>query len=418
MDPSVLKRVVRDVGTPVYIYDEGLLRRNLQIFSSAFASNYPKTKVLYAYKANSSLAILSIFCKGGAGADVVSAGELETAAKIGLSGGDMMFSSNAKTAAEISLAIELGAVINVDSAGELSVVQKAAKALKRRARISFRINPGVDPRTHAKIATGLKDSKFGLHIEGGNAFSAYRTASGMKEVEIVGVHTHIGSQIKETGPFVDAAEKIMEFVSRLKNELSIELRFVDLGGGLGVPYQEEKFATPEELAGAIIPVVRKWNEKIGYEPELWLEPGRYLVADAGVLACSVQSVKQTPYHTFVNVDAGFNTLIRPAMYGAYHRITVLGPGNARPMKKYDVAGNVCESGDIFARDLELPEVTAGDVLLIHDAGAYGFAMASRYNSRPLPAEVLVRRDGSFDIIRQRETAEDLYRGQKVPKDLQ
>jgi diaminopimelate decarboxylase len=399
MDSSILERIVKDVGTPVYVYDESRLRRNFQVFYSAFRERYPKTKVLYAYKANTSLAVCSIFRKEGAGADVVSGGELEIAGKIGLSGDDIMFTSNAKTREELSL------------------LQKTAAETGKKARISFRINPGIDPKTHPKLATGLKVSKFGLHMEEGIAFGAYRAAKGMREIEIVGIHTHIGSQIKEVSPYVDAAEKMMEFSYRLKKELSIQLRFVDLGGGLGVPYHEEQTAKPGDLAEAVVPVIKKWNQKLCYEPELWLEPGRYLVADAGILAATVQSMKQTPCRRFVNLDAGFNTLVRPAMYDAYHRIVVLGREEDGPVETYDVAGNVCESGDIFARGRALPEVREGDVLLILDAGAYGYSMASRYNGRMLPPEVLVRCDGSYEIIREKESMEDLYRHQRIPKDL-
>ena len=417
MDSSILERIVKDVGTPVYVYDESRLRRNFQVFYSAFRERYPKTKVLYAYKANTSLAVCSIFRKEGAGADVVSGGELEIAGKIGLSGDDIMFTSNAKTREELSLALDRGVVINVDSLSELSLLQKTAAETGKKARISFRINPGIDPRTHPKIATGLAVSKFGLHMEEGIAFGAYRAAKGMKEIEIVGIHTHIGSQIKEVSPYVDAAEKMMEFSYRLKKELSIQLRFVDLGGGLGVPYHEEQTAKPGDLAEAVVPVIKKWNQKLCYEPELWLEPGRYLVADAGILAATVQSMKQTPCRRFVNLDAGFNTLVRPAMYDAYHRIVVLGREEDALAERYDVAGNVCESGDIFARDRALPTVREGDVLLILDAGAYGYSMASRYNSRMLPPEVLVRCDGSYETIREKESMEDLYRHQRIPKDL-
>jgi diaminopimelate decarboxylase len=307
--------------------------------------------------------------------------------------------------------------VNVDSVPELLIVEEIASEKRKKVRISFRINPNVDPRTHPKIATGLKGSKFGLHIEDGIAFEAYRKAKDMEHLDIVGLHTHIGSQIKESLPFVDPAEKVMEFAHTLKEKLGIRLEFIDLGGGLGIPYQGEKTITPEDLAAAVVPIIGKWNKKLGYEPRLWLEPGRYIVADAGILLARVQTIKVTPYRKFINLDAGFNTLIRPAMYDAYHRITVVGKETAKATEKYDVAGSVCESGDLFAKERELPKAEAGDLMAIHDAGAYGYAMASRYNSRPMPPEVLIRRDGSYEIVRERESIEDLFRGQKIPKDL-
>lgn len=224
---------------------------------------------------------------------------------------------------------------------------------------------------------------------------------------------HIGSQITETDPFVEATEKLMEFIIRLKNELGIELKFVDVGGGLGIPYSGEETTTPQELANALIPVIKKGVKDLGYEPWLWLEPGRYLVGNSGILLCRVCSVKETPYKKFINVDAGFNTLLRPTMYNAHHRIRVLGKED--PADRYDVAGNICESGDIFARDRKLPKVKAGDILAILDTGAYGFSMSSRYNSRPLPAEILIRSDGSVELIREKETYEDLFTHQKKPK---
>jgi len=417
MDFSDLIKIAKKNGTPTYVYYEDRIRENYREFYSAFNKRYKRVKVLYAYKANSNLAICHILRKEGSGADVVSKGELKTALNVGVPSEDIIFTNNCKTEEELQSALEAGILINIDSLDELQLLGRISNKKKKKAKISFRINPGVDPKTHSKVATGLRESKFGIHIENGLAFNAYRLAGEMQSMEILGIHMHIGSQITEVSPFVDGVEKLMEFVLRLKNELGIELKFVDIGGGLGIPYQEERIATPEDLANAIIPVIKKWNKRLSYEPELWLEPGRYLVGNSGILLCRVQSVKETPYKKFVNVDAGFNILLRPAMYNAYHRIRVLGKENENSTERYDIAGNICESGDILARDRELPKIIAGDILAILDTGAYGFSMSSRYNSRPLPAEVLIRSDGSVELIREREGFEDLFLHQRVPEDL-
>ncbi|MEA3255785.1 MAG: diaminopimelate decarboxylase [Candidatus Altiarchaeota archaeon] len=412
MDSNLIS-ITEKNGTPTYIYYEDRIIRNYQGFYQAFKERYGKVKVLYAYKANSNLAISRILKREGAGADVISGGELKTALKAGVSSENIIYSSNAKTREELQLALNAGITINIDSLDELQLLRDILKIKGGKARISFRINPGVDPKTHPKIATGLKESKFGIHIENDLAFNAYKKAGEIQDIEICGVHMHIGSQITETGPFVDATEKLMGFVHRLKNELGIELKFVDVGGGLGIPYRGEETTTPKDLANALIPVINKGVKDLGYEPELWLEPGRYLVGNSGILLCKVWSVKKTPYKKFINVDAGFNTLLRPAMYNAYHRVRVLGKEDV--VDRYDVVGNVCESGDILARDRELPEVKAGDIIAILDTGAYGFSMSSRYNSRPLPAEILIRSDGSMELIRERENLEDLFTHQKQEK---
>ena len=415
MDSSLLKRIAEELGTPVYVYGEDILIQNYREFYSAFRKRYPQVKVLYAYKANTSLALCAILKKEGAGADVVSGGELLTAQKIGLNGRDIIYTNNSKTGEEIAWALD--AVINADSVPDLLKIQKIAKEKKKTAKISFRINPGVNPGTHAKIATGLKESKFGVHIEGDAAYNAYKTASGLDNIKIVGVQTHIGSQITEAAPFKDAAEKIMEFALRLKKDLGLKLEFVDLGGGLGIPYQNERVIKPDDLADAIVPVIEKWNKHLSYTPALWLEPGRYITANTGILLTTVQTVKETPYKKYINIDAGFNTLIRPAMYDAYHRVEIIGKEKEDKTEKYDVAGNICESGDILAKDRMLPKAESGDILALMDAGAYGYSMASRYNTRLMPPEVLIRPDGKYEVIRERESLVDHYKYQRIPKDL-
>lgn len=417
MDSSLLKKITEELGTPVYAYQEELLIQNYRNFYSAFRKRYQKTKVLYAYKANTNLALCAILKREGAGADVVSGGELLTAQKIGLNGRDIIYTNNSKTREEIAWALDADAVINADSAPDLLKIQKIAKEKKKTAKISFRINPGINPRTHAKIATGLKESKFGIHIEGDNAYKAYKTASILDNIKIIGVQTHIGSQITEAGPYTDAAEKVMEFTLRLKKDLGLKLEFVDLGGGLGIPYHGEQIIKPDDLAEAIIPVMEKWNKHLTYTPALWLEPGRYIIANTSILLTTVQTIKETPYKKYINIDAGFNTLIRPAMYDAYHRVEIIGKEKEDKTEKYDVAGNICESGDLLAKDRMLPKAEPGDILALMDSGAYGYSMASRYNTRLMPPEVLIRPNGKYEVIREREKLEDHYRYQKIPKDL-
>ncbi|MFH1125757.1 MAG: diaminopimelate decarboxylase, partial [Candidatus Altiarchaeota archaeon] len=243
----------------------------------------------------------------------------------------------------------------------------------------------------------------------------YRKAKKMKNIKIAGIQMHIGSQIQNPGDFTEAAEKLIAFTVELKEKLGIVLDFIDFGGGLGISYQGEKTLQPEELAKALEPVVKNGLKKLGYQPMLFFEPGRYLVAEAGILLTRVNSVKKTPYKNFVNVDCGFNTLARPAMYDAYHRVSVVGKKGSQ--ETYDIAGNVCESGDILARERRLPKVKKGDLIAILDAGAYGMSMASTYNSQPLPAEVLVR-GRKTGLIRERWEQDDLYWKQKIPEDLQ
>ncbi len=404
-----LKEIAERFATPVYVYDEGQIRQRFRHFKSAF-DKHGGAKVCYAYKANSNLAICEILRQEGAGADVLSEGELKTALEVGVKPEDMILTSTGKTDDEIRLAVENNVVINVDSPYELDVINELAGGLKRRAKISVRINPSVDPKTHPKIATGIKASKFGIHVEGGLALRAYKKAKSLENLEIVGLHVHIGSQILETSPFVEAAKKAVEFAKELQKE-GIKLRFIDMGGGMGIPYKGEACIGPEEYADAICPEIKK----LGYGVELWLEPGRYIVGPAGVLVTRVLGVKETPYKNFINVDCGFTTLVRPAMYDAYHEVEVM--DKQYPKKTYDVAGNLCESGDILARDRKLPAAERGDLLAIKDAGAYGFAMASNYNSRLRPPEILVRENGKVEVIRERETMEDLYGGQKVPEGL-
>ena len=408
-------------GTPLYVYDGDRIAASYRRIDAAFRAVYSRTRIHYALKANSNPAIVTLLRKEGAGAEIVSEGELELALRTGFRGEEILFTSNSKSPSEISRALAAGAILNVDSEDELEQVARRARELGKPARISFRLNPAVDPHTHAKIATGVVDSKFGLHFSDGTAFRAVARALELAPaVTLVGLHSHIGSQITEPEPFRLASEEMVEFVVRIFREKGLRLEFVDLGGGLGIPYRDGQVTmSAEEWARAQAEPLLAAKGALGGElPELWIEPGRALVADAGILLARVSSVKTTPIKTFVNVDAGFNTLMRPAMYDAYHRVRAVGRSGTGVIgdQRVEIAGNVCETGDILASARELPTLAAGDLVAILDAGAYGFSMASEYNSRPLPAELLVR-GTKVETIRARGSLEDLWRGVAVPADL-
>ncbi len=409
-DPAVaraLQGLAKAHGTPLYVYDQAHIRGQVKALKAAFAPRFPRLRLFYALKANTNPAIVGLLRTEGLGAEVVSLGEIEGALRSGHTGPGIMFTSSSKSPAELRRAIALGAVLNVDSMDELGQVQAEATRQKKEARISFRVNPGVDPHTIHQINTGIAESKFGLHLQDGIAFRAFEKAKAMPGIRIEGVHCHIGSQITETEGYALTARKMMGFVKELKDRLGLRLAFVDLGGGLGIPYRDgQEVMSPEDLAKVLEPIWKEGVAAAGYEPTLWLEPGRFFVGGAGFLLVRVNTVKQTPVKTFVNVDAGFNTLMRPILYQAYHRVRVLGR-TADPVT-VDIAGDVCETGDILAEARTLPRASAGDLLAILDAGAYGFSMASEYNSRPMPAEVLVDGD-TARVIRRRGSFGDVFR---------
>lgn len=402
-----LQGLAKAHGTPLYVYDQAHIRGQVKALKAAFAPRFPRLRLLYALKANTNPAIVGLLRSEGLGAEVVSLGEIEGALRSGHAGPEIMFTSSSKSPAELRRAVALGAVLNVDSMDELGQVQAEALRQKKEARISFRVNPGVDPHTIHQINTGIAESKFGLHLQDGIAFRAYEKAKAMPGIRVEGVHCHIGSQITETEGYALTARKMMGFVKELKDRLGLRLAFVDLGGGLGIPYKDgQEVMSPEDLARTLEPIWKEGVAAAGYEPTLWLEPGRFFVGGAGFLLARVNTVKQTPVKTFVNVDAGFNTLMRPILYQAYHRVRVLGR-SADPVT-VDIAGDVCETGDILAEARTLPRASAGDLLAILDTGAYGFSMASEYNSRPMPAEVLVDGD-TARVIRRRGSFGDVFR---------
>lgn len=414
LDDDTLKKLAEENGTPLYVYDGDAIIENYVSFRDAFIKSYPDSRVLYAVKANSSLAILRLLARAGAGADVVSGGELFLALKAGIKASDIVYTSSSKTFKELEYALSCGVTVTHGNVEELEFYAGMAAENEKTARVSVRVNPDVSPKTHPKIATGLRNTKFGLHIEGGLAFKAYTAVVESENLSPVGLHCHIGSQITESAAFMEATVKLLDFAARLENELGIRLEFIDVGGGLGISYDGSEVLNPQGLAEAVVPVFEEGLNNLSYRPSLYLEPGRFIVGPAGTLLLGVNSVKKTPYKNFVNVDGGFNTLARPAMYGSFHRMRVLGKNGSE--ETFDVAGNVCESGDILGRDKSLAGVSRGDVIAVSDAGAYCFSMASEYNSYPLPAEVLVR-GGRADLIRRRRVYGDLLNNQLLPEDL-
>ncbi|ROQ92260.1 diaminopimelate decarboxylase [Desulfosoma caldarium] len=397
-----VEAIVKDVGTPVYIYSRATLTHHFQVFDGAFSSIPHLT--CYSVKANSNLAILALFGSLGGGVDIVSGGELFRARRAGIAPAKIVYSGVGKTREEIDDALSEDILMfNIESRQELEAISQRAQALGRTARIALRVNPDVDPKTHPYIATGMEKNKFGIRVD--EAIESYRYAMRLPHIKVVGIDCHIGSQLTDTQPFVDALKRLRILMERLY-ALGISVQYLDLGGGLGIPYADEEPPHPVEYAKAIL------KEMNGLSCTLIFEPGRVLVGNAGILVTRVLYTKTTPTKHFIIVDAGMNDLIRPSLYGAYHHIQPVVPYE-RDEETVDVVGPICESGDFLARQRTLPRVEPGELLAVMSAGAYGFSMSSNYNSRPRPAEVLV--DGStYHVIRHRETREDLVRLEKIP----
>lgn len=404
-------KLADEFGTPLYVMDENRIRHRYREIYDAFSRLYPKVEIKYSYKANTSLAILHILRQEGAGADVVSEGELYIALNVGIEPEKIFFTGNNKTDRELGMALEAGVIINIDSLHELERLKRICESEQKKAKISFRVNPDISPETHPHLATGLKESKFGIQMN--EAISAYKKAAKCKFFSIEGIHMHIGSQITSVSPYKEATYKLLDLVGKL-HQNSIELNFIDLGGGIGIKYKEDAPSiTPRELAENIVPIVKNKLDEYGLgDPTLILEPGRYIVGDAGILLTRVTTIKKG-IKKFIGVDSGFNILIRPVMYQAYHEVVVANKMTAEKEETVDIAGNLCESGDIIAKNRFLPKIEEGDIIAILDTGAYGIVMSSRYNSRPLPAEVLVC-DGKYELIRKREGLHDLLAKQIVP----
>lgn len=399
-------------GTPLYITDENKIRANFRNYKTAFKT--VDNDIYFAVKANGNLAILRILASEGAGADVFSGGELQLVKLAGIPLDKVLFNGNSKSEEELRTAVESQVKVSVDSLDELQTLSALADEMGKEAEIAIRVNPDVSPQVNPKIATGLRESKFGIPYS--EILSTYEEAAKLPNIAIKGIHCHIGSQILDVSVFREATEKMMNLVEGL-HERGIELEFVDLGGGLGISYQKEKerAPTPQDLAEAILPTFDAKMKSLGVTLKLILEPGRSIVGPASILVSKVNAVKKDSKH-FVAIDAGFNLLIRPVMYDAYHEVVVANKLNEPASELYTVVGPICESGDIIARDRMLPEVKRGDLVAILDAGAYGFSMSSQYNGRPRCAELLVC-NGAVDLIRSKEDVEDLIRNQVIPQRL-
>lgn len=394
-----------EYGTPLYVTSEDRLRDNFRRFAAAF----PGVSLFFAAKSNNNIVVQKILAKEGAGADAFSDGEIYLARLAGIPAEKILFTGNSKTDSELRYAVDAGTMVSVDSHDELLALSRIASAAGKEIKIAFRVNPDVDAKAHPKLATGLGKSKFGIPRE--QIVSIYREAKDLPGVKPVGIHCHIGSMILDTAPYAETTRKMMDLVEQISG--FIDLEWVDLGGGFGVPYDKSVKPTPPEAwANAILPIFRERCAKLGIHPELHLEPGRYIVADTTVLLMQVNTVKKSSSH-FVGTDAGFNTLIRPAMYDSYHEAVIANKADASPADTYTVVGPICESGDILATDRKLPAVRKGDLVALLDAGAYGFCMSSQYVGRPRCAEVLVH-NGQSELIRKRETYDDLLQNQIVP----
>jgi len=390
-----VKELAQRYGTPLYIYSTATLKRHFQAFDSAFDAVPHLT--CYSVKANSNLAVLRLLASLGAGMDIVSGGELYRALLAGVAPERIVYSGVGKKAQEIAQALNAGILMfNVESVQELTRINDVALGMGKKAQVSFRINPDVDPKTHPYISTGMKKNKFGLNIE--SALDAYALARDLPAIEPVGMDCHIGSQLTTIEPFLEALGKLLAFYEKLKG-MNLNIRYLDLGGGLGIPYNEEEPPHPKEFGAALTKALS------GIDLKVILEPGRVIVGNAGILVTEVLYTKQTPSKSFVIVDAAMNDLVRPSLYGSFHRIEEVTP-QGRGALDVDVVGPICESGDFLAKDRMLPEVQQGELLAVYSAGAYGFTMSSNYNTRTRAAELLV--DGTNVLVaRRRESYESL-----------
>ncbi len=399
-----VSRIAKELGTPCYIYSYSTLVRHFRVYDSAF-KNIPHV-IAFAMKANSNLAILRLMAKEGSGVDIVSGGELFRALKAGVPPAKIVFAGVGKNPEEIRDALKADILMfNVESSAELHAINDVAAALGRKARVALRINPDIDPKTHPYISTGLKKSKFGIAAD--RALDEFKLASSLGHIEVVGVHAHIGSQLTEVTPFVESLKKVIALIETLKKQ-GINVRYLNIGGGLGITYSDEKPPLPQELADAVFPLVKD----LGLT--LVMEPGRVIVGNAGILVTQALYLKEGETKRFVIVDAAMNDLIRPSLYGAYHEIRPLTEAATHRTKhQVDVVGPVCESGDFLAKDRALADVKPGELLAVMSAGAYGFVMSSNYNSRPRVPEALIK-DGEIHVIRERETYNDLVKGETIP----
>lgn len=403
-----LAKIAKEVGTPAYVYSYATLERHFKAFDGAF-EGLPHL-ICFAMKANSNIAILRAFVKMGGGVDIVSGGELFRALTAGAPPERIVYSGVGKTREEMKYALTCGGKgilqFNVESEAEMLVLDSVARGLGLRAPVSIRVNPDINPKTHPYISTGLKKSKFGVPVA--DALKLYDTARNLKGIRLQGVSCHIGSQITTLSPFRETLKKVTEIVKTLQGR-SIDIRHLDLGGGLGIPYKGETPPSPKQYGDAL----RAGLKDLGCR--VFFEPGRVLVGNAGVLLTTVLYQKGRTGKKFAVVDGAMNDLIRPALYGSYHELRPV-KDKGKKKETVDVVGPVCESGDFFAEKRALPVLESGDVLAVMSAGAYGFVMSSNYNSRPRAVEVMVN-GSEFHVIRKREEYKDLLHGEHVPKFL-
>jgi len=396
-EDAPVTRIADEVGTPLYLYSQGTFLRHYRRLDEALSEI--EHIICFALKANPNVAVSRVLAREGAGAEVVSGGELYRALTAGVPGDKIVFNGNGKTEAELDYALDSDILMFcVDSEQELDLLNAVAQRAGRKAPIAVRLNPDIPVETHPYVATGLKESKFGLQID--RAMACYEFAARADNLEVVGIHAHLGSQLLDVAPFEECVSRLAGAVRELK-ERSIDIRYIDLGGGLGIRYNDEEPLSYEKYADTVAPYARDAGCTI------LLEPGRSIVGNAGILLTRVLYVKQSYEKTFVVVDAAMNDLVRPAMYGSYHEIVpVAEPNHGHEKTRADVVGGICESGDFLARDRDIAPVKAGDLLAVMSAGAYGAAMSSTYNSRPLVPEVLVSGD-TFKVIRRRQSYEEM-----------
>lgn len=397
-----LRVLAKKYGTPLYVYSSATLRRHIEAYEKAF-SKVPHL-TCFAAKANSNLSVLSLLGMHGAGADVVSGGELYRALKAGIPASKIVYAGVGKTGDEIAYALKSGILMfNVESEDELRAINAVARRMRLKAPIALRVNPDIDAGTHPYITTGLRKYKFGVPRE--RALEFYTLASGLGNIEVKGIHKHIGSQITDVSPFADALERVLMLVDELR-EIGVNIRYLDIGGGLGIPYDRKKTPVPADLARAVLPLIK------GRDITLVMEPGRSIAGNAGVFLTKTLYIKDGPDKIFAVVDGGMNDLMRPTLYDAYHEIVHV-RRKRKGKKVTDVVGPICETGDFLGLGRDLSAVEQGDLLAVMSSGAYGFTMSSNYNSRPRAAEVMVSGSRHY-LVREREGMKDIVRGEKVP----
>jgi diaminopimelate decarboxylase len=404
-----LRAIAEKVGTPTYVYSYATLERHFRVFDEAFAGR--KRLICYSVKANSNLAVLRALFSWGAGADIVSGGELYRALRAGCDPKKIVFSGVGKREDEIETALETGILaFNVESEAELEVIDRVAGRVGQKAPVSLRVNPDVDAETHPYISTGLKKNKFGIPMA--KARAAYQLARRLPNLSIKGVDCHIGSQLTKTSPFRDAFARVAKLARELADE-GVKIDLLDVGGGLGIPYQEDgaEPPSPQDYGATIAEALDMFK---GLDVTVVCEPGRVIVGNAGILLTKVLYLKAAEIKNFTIVDAAFNDLIRPAFYDSYHGMKPVKRVEGAAQWVTDVVGPICETGDFLARDRQMAQLAPGELLAVMSAGAYGFTMASNYNTRPRAAEVMVK-GAEFFVVRKREDLEDLVRGEEIPQ---